>query len=71
MDTTLRGILDRALPHDAAQRCAGRFYAGVTVMDGAPSGVRMPRSVVASVVDGIGNRADMIATLAASAYIPM
>ncbi len=67
MDETLRAVLERTLPSDAAQRCHGRLYAGVTVLgDGS-----MPKSVMASVLDGLNNRADMIATIAASAYIPV
>jgi hypothetical protein len=63
MDKIVRDLLDRALPPDAPQKCAGRFYAGVTVMDAA---LARPRSVLASVIDGINTRADMIATLVRS-----
>jgi len=66
MDKTVRELLDRSLPPDAAEKCQGRLFAGVTVLDN-----KMPRSIIASVMDGINNRADMIATLAASAYIPI
>ncbi|GBF87628.1 hypothetical protein Rsub_00339 [Raphidocelis subcapitata] len=67
MDQRIKEMLDASLPPDAPQRCRGKFFAGVTVVD-ATSG---PRSVMTSVVDGINTRADMIATLAASAYIPL
>ncbi|KAI8471884.1 MAG: hypothetical protein J3K34DRAFT_458129 [Monoraphidium minutum] len=67
MDKTIRDLLEDALPHDAAARCSGRFWAGVTVLDGG-----RPRSVMAG---GAGepfkDRSDLISTLAASAYIPI
>lgn len=66
MDNVLKQLLDASLPHDAPQRCKGRFFAGVTVLQN-----HVPTSVLSGVIDGINNRADMIATLAASAYIPM
>lgn len=66
MDKILKELLEVSLPPDAPQRCKGRFFAGVTVLQN-----HVPTSVITSVIDGINNRADMIATLAASAYIPM
>ena len=66
MDQTVRDILNQVLPTDAAQRCNGNFFAGVTVLQDS-----LPRSPLASVVDSWTDRNDLISTLAASAYIPI
>lgn len=66
MDQTVRDILNHVLPTDAAQRCSGNFFAGVTVLQD-----NIQHSPLASVVDSWSDRADLISTLAASAYIPI
>jgi hypothetical protein len=33
MDRTMRELLDATLPPDAAERCKGRFFAGITVLE--------------------------------------
>jgi hypothetical protein len=66
MDETVRQLLEAALPPDAAKRCSGKIFAGVTVLDNGRT-----KSVMAGAVDGFKDRSDLIATLAASAYIPI
>jgi hypothetical protein len=38
MDRQMRELLDATLPKDAAERCRGRFFAGVTVLDNGARG---------------------------------
>lgn len=64
MDRIMRDLLEAKLPPDAAQRCSGRFFAGVTVVDGGG-----PKSVMTW--EGFKDRADLIETLAASTFIPI
>lgn len=39
MDKIMRDLLEDTLPPDAAKRCAGKFFAGVTVMEQGESPV--------------------------------